>query len=59
MDAVTDQGVKVKTASRIFGIPATSLHDHLYGKTLTRQRDNAPVLTAEEEKKLLDYIFKM
>ena len=54
-----DWGVKLKIASRIFGVPATSLHDHLYGKTLTRQRGNAPVLRADEEQKLVDYIFKM
>ena len=59
MDAVTDQGVKLKTTSQIFGVPTTSLHDHLYGKTLTKQRGNAPVLRADEEQKLVDYIFKM
>ena len=59
MDAVTNRGVKLKTTSRIFGVPATFLRDHLYGKTLTRQRGKAPVLKADEEKKLVDYIFKM
>ena len=59
MDVVTDRGVKVKTASRIFGVPATSLHDHLYGKTVSRQRGKAPVLKPDEEKKLVDYIFQM
>ena len=59
MDVVTDQDLKLKTSSRIFGVPATSLHDHLYGKTLTRQRGNAPVLRADEEQKLVDYIFKI
>ena len=59
MDAVTDQGVKLKTTLRIFGVPATSLYDHLYDKTLTRQRGNAPVLKADEEQKLVDYIFKI
>ena len=59
MDVVTDRGVKLKTVLRIFGIPTTSLHDHLYGETLTRQRSNALVLRADEEQKLVDYIFKM
>ena len=57
MDAVTDRGVKLKTASRIFGVPATSLCDHLYGKTISRQRGKAPVLKVDEEKKLVDHIF--
>ena len=59
MDAVTDRGMKLKTTSRIFGVPATSLRDHLYGKTVSRQRGKAPVLKADEEKKLVDYIFQM
>ena len=59
MDAVTDRGVKLKIALRIFGVPATLLRDHLYGKTLTGQRGKAIVLKADEEKKLVDYIFKM
>ena len=59
MDAVTGQGVKLKIASRIFGVPATLLRDHLYGKTLSRQRGKAPLLKPDEEKKLVDYIFKM
>ena len=29
MDAVTDQGVELKTTLRIFGVPTTSLRDHL------------------------------
>jgi hypothetical protein len=29
-DAVTDQGMKVRAAARTFGIPPTSLRDHLY-----------------------------
>ena len=54
-----DQGLKLKTTSQIFGVPTTSLCDHLYDKTLTRQRGNALVLRADEEQKLVDYIFKM
>ena len=57
MDAVTNRGLKLKTSSRIFGVPTTSLYDHLYGKTCTRQRDNAPVLRRDDEQKLVDYIF--
>ena len=59
MDAVTDHGMKVKVAARAFDIPASSLRDHLYGKTTSRQRGNLPTLKLDEEKKLVDYIFKM
>ena len=59
MDAITDWGVKLKTMSRIFLVPATLLRDHLYSKTLSRQRSKASVLKANEEKKLVDYIFQM
>ena len=59
MDAVTDHGMKVKAVVRAFDIPASSLRDHLYGKTTSRQRGNLPTLKPDEEKKLVDYIFKM
>ena len=51
--------MKVKAASRKFGILASSLRDHLLGKTTSKQRGNPPALKPHEEKKLVDYIFKM
>ena len=36
MDKITDQGMKLKVAAKIFGIPSSSLRDHLYGKTTCR-----------------------
>ena len=59
LDVVTDDGIKVKAVLRKFGIPTTSLMDHLYGKTTFRQRGNFPILKLNQEKKLVDYIFKM
>ena len=59
LDAITDNGMKVNAASRKFGIPASFLRDHLLGKTRSRQRGNFQVLKLDEEKKLVDYIFKM
>ena len=59
MDVVTNQGLKLKATAQIFGIPTTSKRDHLYGKTHTRQRGNLPMLGADEEKKLFEYIFKI
>ena len=59
MNAVTNESMKVKAASWMFGIRATSLKVHLYGKTRTKQRGNHSTLKLDEEKKLVDYIFKM
>lgn len=59
MDAITDQGMKVRTAARTFGVPHTSLRDHLLGKTIGRRRGVKPTLENDEEEKLVDYLFKM
>jgi hypothetical protein len=59
LDAITDHGMKVRTASHHFGIPATSLRNHLYGLVTTRQRGSLAVLKEEEEHKLVQYLFKM
>jgi transposase-like protein len=59
MHTITDHGMKVRTASRSFGIPATTLRNHLYGRSLSRQRGQQSVLKEDEEKKLVQYLFKM
>ena len=51
MDAVTDDGMSLRQASRVFGVPSTSIRDHLYGKTRGRQRGIPPTLNSHEEKK--------
>ena len=33
LNAITNDGMKLRVASRTFGIPSSSLRDHLYGKT--------------------------
>ena len=38
MDAIRDHGLKVRIASHSFGIPATTLRNHLYGRSFSRQR---------------------
>ena len=55
MDAVTDDGMSLKQADRVFGVPSTSIRDHLYGKTRGRQRGIPPTLNSHEEKKIVDY----
>ena len=59
LNVVIDEGMKIRVASRVFGIPATFIRDHLYDKTRTRQRGAKPTLKTHEEKKLVDYIFNM
>jgi hypothetical protein len=59
MDAITDQGMKVRVASRHFGIPQSSLRNHLYGRVISRERGSQSILKKEEEKKLVQYLFKM
>ena len=36
MDKIIDEGMKLKVAAMIFGIPSSSLRDHLYRKTTSR-----------------------
>lgn len=59
MNSITDQGMSIREASRVHGIPTSSVRDHLYGKTVSRQRGIRPTLAAQKEKKIVDYLFKM
>jgi hypothetical protein len=40
-----DAGGKVRAVARYFDIPHSSLSDHVHGKTLTRKKGQAGVLT--------------
>ena len=59
MNVITNEGMKLRETARAFGVPVTSLRDHLYGTTTIRQRGNKPTLKPDEEQKLVDYVFKM
>ena len=59
MNVVTDDGMLLREAAKVFGVHTTSLIDHLYGKTRERHRGIKPTLKSHEEKKLVDYIFKI
>ena len=59
MNAMIDDGMNLRVASRVYTIPTNSFRDHLYGKTRTKQKDNKQTLKADEEKNLVDYVFKM
>ena len=59
MDAITDQGMKVKVIARTFGIPTFSLKDHLYSRVMRRKKGAKTMFSQEEEGKLLDYCFQI
>ena len=59
LNSITDDGMTIRQASKLYGIPTTSIRDHLYGRTTSRQKGIKPVLTPHEENKIVDYIFKM
>ena len=46
-------------AANFYGIPKTSLSDHVHGKTRTRKRGPTPVPKQEEEQALESYMIKM
>jgi len=48
LNAITDDGMKVRTTSDTFGILATSIRDHLYGKVVGRKRGPKTVLKAKK-----------
>ena len=52
LNAIIDEGMSLREASRVIGIPSSSIRDHLYGRTISRQRSTKPTLKAHEEKKL-------
>ena len=59
LNSITNDGMSFREASKVYGIPTTSIRDHLYGRTTSRQKDIRPVLAAYEEKKIVDYVFNM
>ena len=58
MEAV-EAGELLCAAANFYGIPKTSLSDHVHGRTRTRKRGPAPVLKQEEEQALESYLIKM
>ena len=54
-----DDGAPVKIVARLYGIPTTSLRDHVTGKTISRKRGKSGVLSFEEENKLVNWIFRV
>ena len=59
LNSITDDGMTFREASKLYRIPTSSIRDHLYGRTTSRQKGIRPVLTPHEEKKIVVYVFKM
>ena len=57
--AAIDAGNRISTVARDFDIPASSLRDHINGRTLQRKKGRQGVLTVEEETALLHWILDM
>ena len=51
--------MKVREVFHTFGIPPTSIRDHLFGSLQGRKKWAKTILKEDEEKKLLEYLFKM
>ena len=47
-----ERGEKIIAVSRFFGIPCSTIADHLHGRILTRKKGPPTVLTNSEEKAL-------
>jgi len=54
-----DEGMPIREAGRINGIPSSSLRGHLYGTTIYRKRGKEGVLTNAEDEELVDYLIEM
>jgi len=57
--AAVEAGTAVATTSRAFGIPASSLRDHLQGRTTQRKKGRQGVLSEEEEATLVKWMLDM
>ena len=54
-----DDGAPIKTVARRYGIPTSSLRDHVFGKTISRKLGKSGVLSSEEDNELVNWSFKM
>ena len=51
LDAITNDGMNVRDASRTFGIPPTLIRDHLFRKVQGKKMRAKTILKEDEEKK--------
>jgi len=57
--AGVEEGSKIATIGRAFGIPASSLRDHIQRRTLQRKKGRQGVLTVQEEATLVQWMLHM
>ncbi len=59
LDAVMKQGMSASRASVIYGIPRSTLNDHIHGYVLPGSKVGAPtLLTTREEQELVEFLCK-
>ena len=58
MDAI-EVGESLSVAAKFYGIPKTSLSDHIHDKTTSRKQGPTLVLKHEEEQALENYMINM
>ena len=60
-NAVKEQGYSVTNASKVFGIPRSTLYDKVHNRTSieVQRKGPAPLISFEDEKKLADYLLQM
>jgi hypothetical protein len=51
LTAITNDGLKIREAARVYNIPTMSLRNHLWGTTNGRHRGICPTLKHDEEQK--------
>ena len=54
-----NEGVRLSTANHMYGIPATSLHDHAYGVTRGWKRGSKCVMSPKEEQEIVHWIMEL
>ena len=57
--AAVDARSNITTVARVFGIPPSSLRDHMNGRTVQRNKGRQGVLTKDEESALVQWILQM
>ena len=59
MQEVKEHGLSIRKASYKYGIPRSTIHDHVTGKIERVRHGLSPVLTEEEESELVSWVIKM
>jgi len=59
MDAIENETISLRKASKDWNIHLTSLFDHLYGKTRFRKHGPASVLIVEGDQVMVVWVFSM